>query len=72
MKKGYRYLIALLACAAIFVLWILCQMFVVKGVLIGVLFCSAMAGTWKAITSSGVDDSEPSTDNNIDQTKENE
>jgi len=46
MKK---YLMAFLVCFAIFVLWILFQVFVAKGVLVGVLFCLAMFGAWKMI-----------------------
>lgn len=52
MSKGIRYLLAFLACATIFALWIIFQMFVAKGMLIGVIFCGAMVATWKAITKS--------------------
>ena len=52
MSKGIRYLLAFLACAAILALWIIFQMFVAKGMLIGVIFCGAMVATWKAITKS--------------------
>lgn len=51
MKKVYRYLLALAVCAVIFVLWILCQMYVAKGTLVGVIFCTAMFGAWSAIVS---------------------
>ena len=49
MKKSTRYLLALVVCAGIFTLWVLCQMYVAKGTFIGVLFCGAMFGAWKAI-----------------------
>ena len=49
MNKGTRYLLAIIACVAIFALWVIFQMFVAKGVLIGIIFCSTMVGTWKAI-----------------------
>lgn len=52
MNKGTRYLLAIMACIAIFVLWVIFQMFVAKGVLIGIIFCSAMVGTWKAIVGT--------------------
>jgi hypothetical protein len=54
MKKGYRYLVAFVACAVIFVIWVIFQMCVARGVLVGVLFCGAMAGTWKAIVSGSI------------------
>ena len=59
MKKGYRYLTAILVCAAIFVLWILCQMYIVKGTLIGVIFCGSMVGAWKAIVNGKSDEDAP-------------
>lgn len=37
---------------AIFALWVIFQMFVAKGILIGIIFCGAMVGTWKAIVST--------------------
>ena len=49
MKKGTRYLLALTACIGIFALWVVFQMYVAKGTLVGVLFCGAMFGAWKAI-----------------------
>lgn len=49
MKKATCYLLALAVCIGIFALWVLCQMYVAKGTLIGVLFCGAMFGAWKAI-----------------------
>lgn len=52
MSKVTRYLLAFLACAAIFALWIIFQMFVAKGMLVAVVFCGAMVATWKAITKS--------------------
>ena len=52
MNKGTRYLLAIIACVAIFALWVIFQMFVAKGVLIGIIFCSAMVGTWKAIVGT--------------------
>ena len=52
MKKATRYLLALATCVGLFVLWVLCQMYVAKGTLIGVLFCGAMFGVWKAIVRS--------------------
>lgn len=58
MNKATRYLLAFIACAAIFALWIIFQMFVAKGILIGVIFCSAMVGTWKAIVGSNRKDNE--------------
>ena len=53
MKKATRYLLALVVCVGIFSLWILCQMYVAKGTFIGVLFCGAMFGAWKAIVKGG-------------------
>ncbi len=48
-----KYLMAFLTCLGIFALWILFQMFVVDGVIVGVLFCSAIFGAWKIIVNSG-------------------
>ncbi len=53
MKKGTRYLLAFVVCAAIFALWIVFQMYVAKGVIVGVIFCGAIFGAWKAITAGG-------------------
>lgn len=53
MKKGTRYLLAFAVCAALFALWIVFQMYVAKGVIVGVIFCSAIFGVWKAITAGG-------------------
>ena len=61
MKKATRYLLALAVCIGIFALWVLCQMYVAKGTLIGVLFCGAMFGAWKAIVSGGEPTSEDRT-----------
>lgn len=52
MNKGTRYLVAIIACMAIFALWIVFQMYVAKGMLVAVIFCSAMLGTWKAIVGT--------------------
>ena len=54
MKKGYRYLIAFVACALIFALWVVFQMCIARGMLVAVLFCGAMVGTWKAIVSGSI------------------
>ena len=54
MKKGYRYLIAFVACALIFALWVVFQMCIARGMLVAVLFCGAMVGTWKAIVSGSM------------------
>ena len=61
MKKATRYLLALAVCIGIFALWVLCQMYVAKGILIGVLFCGAMFGAWKAIVRGGEPTSEDRT-----------
>ena len=53
MKKASRYLLALAVCVGIFILWVIFQMYVGKGVLVGVLFCGAMFGAWKAIVNGG-------------------
>lgn len=47
-----KYLLAFLACLGIFILWVLFQVLVAKGVLVGILFCSAMVGAWKMIVKS--------------------
>lgn len=52
MKNGTRYLLAFVTCFAIFALWVLFQVFVAEGVLVGVIFCSAIFGAWKAIVGS--------------------
>ena len=52
MNKGTRYLVAIIACMAIFALWIVFQMCVAKGMLVAVIFCSAMVGTWKEIVGT--------------------
>ena len=52
MNKGTRYLLAFVVCVAIFALWVVFQVFIAKGVLVGVIFCSAMVGAWKAIVGS--------------------
>lgn len=56
MNKGTRYLLAFIACTAIFALWVIFQMYVAKGILIGIIFCSAIVGTWKAIVGSNKKD----------------
>lgn len=58
MKKGTRYLLALAVCIGIFALWVVFQMYVAKGTLVGVLFCGAMFGAWKAIVRGGETDAE--------------
>ena len=66
MKKASRYLLALAVCVGIFILWVIFQMYVAKGALVGVLFCGAMFGAWKAIvngseqTKDGEQTTEPS------------
>lgn len=52
MKKGTRYLLAIVACFAIFVLYVICQMVIAKGMLVTVLFMGAMAAAWKAIVGN--------------------
>lgn len=52
MKKGTRYLLAVVACFAIFVLYVICQMVIAKGMLVTVLFMGAMAAAWKAIVGN--------------------
>ena len=49
MSKVSRVILALIASIAIFALWVVFQMYVAKGFLVGILFCSAMIGSWKAI-----------------------
>ena len=58
MNKATRYLLAFIECADIFALWVIFQMFVAKGILIGIIFCSAMVGAWKAIVGSNSKDNE--------------
>lgn len=53
MKKASRYLLALAVCVLIFILWVIFQMYVANGVLVGVLFCGAMFGAWKAVVNGG-------------------
>ena len=74
MKKATRYLLALAVCIGIFILWVLCQMYVAKGTLIGVLFCGAMFGAWKAIVRGDEQQSEdeviigdPDGNSNVDE-----
>ena len=45
-------MLAFVVCVAIFALWVVFQVFIAKGVLVGVIFCSAMVGAWKAIVGS--------------------
>lgn len=52
MKKGTRYLLAIISCFTIFVLYVICQMVIAKGMLITVLFMGAMAAVWKAIVGN--------------------
>lgn len=52
MKKGTRYLLAVVACFAIFVLYVICQMVIAKGMLVTVLFMGAMAAAWRAIVGT--------------------
>ena len=49
MKKGTCYLLAIISCFTIFVLYVICQMVIAKGMLVTVLFMGAMAAVWKAI-----------------------
>ena len=51
MSKLKRYLLAFLACSAIFALWVIFQMYVAKGTLVAVLFCGAMVAVWKLIVN---------------------
>ena len=53
MSKASRIFLALIVCIVIFALWIVFQMYVAKGFLVGILFCSAMFGAWKAIVNGG-------------------
>ena len=64
MKKATRYLLALAVCIGIFALWIVFQMYVAKGTLVGVLFCGAMFGAWKAIVNEGERDKDPQQNEN--------
>ena len=64
MKKATRYLLALAVCIGIFALWIVFQMYVAKGTLVGVLFCGAMFGAWKAIVNGGEKDKDSLENNN--------
>ena len=59
MKKGSRYGLALLACLGIFAIWILIQVFAGGGVILAILFCSAMVGAWKGIVGKGEQSEEP-------------
>ena len=70
MKKGTRYLLALAACIGIFVLWVVFQMYVAKGTLVGVLFCGAMFGAWKAIVHGGENDADDKTQEGTSEEKE--
>ena len=53
MNKGSHYGKAFLACVCIFVLWMVIQFYIGGGILIGIIFCSAMVGAWKAIARGG-------------------
>lgn len=70
MKKGTRYLLALAACIGIFVLWVVFQMYVAKGTLVGVLFCGAMFGAWKAIVHGGENATDDKTQEGPSEEKE--
>lgn len=69
MKKATRYLLALAVCIGIFALWIVFQMYVAKGTLVGVLFCGAMFGAWKAIVNAGERDKDSQEDENSAENK---
>lgn len=58
MNKGIRYLLAFIAGAVTFALGVIFQMYVSKGILISVIFCSAMVGAWKGIVGSKRKDNE--------------
>ena len=69
MKKATRYLLALAICIGIFAIWIVFQMYVAKGTLVGVLFCGAMIGAWKAIVNGGEKDKDSQENNNTAENK---
>jgi len=48
-----KYLMAFLACLGIFILWVLCQLYLAKGILVGIIFFSAMGITWQLIVNKG-------------------
>ena len=52
MTKTTRIFFALAVCIGIFALWVVVQMYVARGALVGFLFCGAMYGAWKAIVHS--------------------
>ena len=72
MKKSTRYLLAVVACFAIFVLYVICQMVIAKGMLVTVLFMGAMAAAWKAIvgTKNGEGSEEKEQEQNPAHTRE--
>lgn len=55
MNKGTRYLLAFIACALIFIVYIIFQEEVAKGMLVSVFFVGAMIATWKAIVGTKKD-----------------
>ena len=69
MKKATRYLLALAICIGIFAIWIVFQMYVAKGTLVGVLFCGAMIGAWKAIMNGSEKDKDSQENNNTTENK---
>jgi len=53
-----KYLMAFLACFGIFILWVLFQVFVAKGIIVAIIFCSAMVGVWRMIVNKSDDKEE--------------
>ena len=47
MKKGTRYLLAILACIVIFFIYVIFQETIAMGMLVAVLFVFAMRFVWK-------------------------
>jgi hypothetical protein len=51
MNKVSAYIIAVFACLFIFVLYILCFAFIIRGIIPTAIACVAIAATWRGITS---------------------
>ena len=62
-------ILALAVCIGIFALWVIFQMYVAKGILVGIIFCSAMVGAWKTIVNG---DETPTKEQTEEHSKETE
>lgn len=53
--KLTRYIIAIIACAGVVFLWVLFQVFIAGGLLVGLFFMGVLSFTWSMVINWGKD-----------------